>query len=126
MQSPGGLRMLRRAENVWVSFLPSTFFRNGWLTLHVGRKVYNIAKIKEHEYADMCQTQRTYPVLIGMVGERSYWQFQDRFFSDNEGLDASAVHALLVIRQQRLRQRVDRAQQTMAMGAMPREQNVRG
>ena len=64
------------------------------------------------------------PLYLAKIGERTYWQFQNRFYSDNEDLDGAAVHALLVTRQQRQAQRIDRAQQIVAMGSQPREEVV--
>jgi len=118
---------LRRAENVSLSFVPGIFSDKGWVTLHVGaRKAYRLLKVHKKEFAQNSEVQRTYPLAVATVDQRTYWQFQDRFFIDNEGLDAAAVHALLVTRQQRQTQRIDRAQQIVAMGTGPRERNVRG
>lgn len=59
------------------------------------------------------------------VKNRTYWWFQDQFYSENDGLSGSAVYALIVTRQQRQAQRVDRAQQIVAMGAAPRSAPIR-
>ena len=109
--------MLRRADNVSISFKPGAFSGKGWLILYVGaRRFYRVAKLHKTEVAQCFAQQRTYPVRLASIDERTYWQFQDRFFWDNDGLDAAAVYALLVTRQQRQPQQVDRAQQIVAMG----------
>jgi len=119
--------MLRRADNVSISFKPGAFSGKGWLILYVGaRRSCRVAKLHKTEVAQCFAQQRTYPVRLASIDERTYWQFQDRFFWDNDGLDAAAVYALLVTRQQRQMQQVDRAQQIVAMGGQPRQERVRG
>lgn len=65
------------------------------------------------------------PVLVLSITDRNLWQFQNRFYWDNDGLDGSQVYALLVTRSQREQQRIERAQAMVAMGSSPRKQ-VRG
>jgi len=55
------------------------------------------------------------------VGQRCLWHFQDRFYWDSDGLNADEVCALLVTRQQRERQRVERAQAIVAYGSLPHQ-----
>lgn len=113
--------MLRRAENV-------TLLRNlfGRVTVGVGKKQYNLKqrKSKEQWTADRAR-QKSHPVLTLSTTDRNLWQFQSRFYWDNDGLDASQVYALLVTRGHREQQRIERAQAMVAMGTAPRGQ-VRG
>ena len=51
-----------------------------------------------------------------------YWHFQDRFYSENDGLTADQVYALLLTRQQREQRRIDRAQAIVSMGLQRQEQ----
>ena len=114
--------MLRRAENVRLDFNPSMFGGMGRITVNVGRQFYRLpAKVHKDHWAQAWEAQRAFPVYVITVGERSLWQFQDRFYWDNDGLSADEVYALLVTRQQRERQRIERAQAIVTYGAVPRQ-----
>ena len=113
--------MLRRVENVQVEYKPRLFRRKGWVLLQVGRREYRVGTTPRAEFARLTEVQRGYPVLCGVVGERQYWRFADRFFWDNDWLTSDQVHALLVTRGQRDAERIDRAQAMVAMGAQPRQ-----
>lgn len=117
--------MLRRAENVTIGFKPGLLTGRGWLTVAIGRALYRVGKISKAEFAEANERQRSYPVQLVAVRERIYWRFQDRFYWDNDGLDSSQVHALLVTRQQRQQGRIERAQAMVAMGAGPQGQDHR-
>jgi 5-methylcytosine-specific restriction endonuclease McrA len=64
------------------------------------------------------RSQQT-PVAYLRLGERTYWRFQGRWHSDNEGLTHEAVHALLVTRSMRQEDRVNRAKTIAAQGQLP-------
>ena len=68
------------------------------------------------DYDELESQQETYPLRLATVRGRTYWQFQGRFYWENDGLDADQVHALLVTRQQREQRRIERAQAMVAMG----------
>jgi hypothetical protein len=110
--------MLRRAENVR---LVRTLF--GRVTVYVGRKQYTLKRrpTKDEWTADRAR-QQGQPVRVLSTSDRNLWQFQGRFYWDNDRLDASQVYALLVTRGQRERQRIERAQAMVAMGSVPRQQ----
>lgn len=114
--------MLRRAENVSVSFSPGFFTGKGLVRVAIGSKHYVRGAKKTHkdEFGHMAAQQQTYPVVLIRLNERVYWWFQDRFYWDNDDLDADAVYALLVTRQQREVGRVERAKAMVAMGSGPR------
>jgi HNH endonuclease len=113
--------MLRRAENV---ALNRTVF--GRVTVHVGRKQYTLTRRppKEQWIADRARQQNE-PVLVLSTTDRNLWQFQNRFYWDNDSLNASQIYALLVTRNMRERQRIERAQAVVSMGHLPRG-HVRG
>lgn len=112
--------MLRRVENVDVSHRAGFFTNKGLVTLHVGRKQHRtIANVHRSEYDQMLGHTAGYPVCFGQVGERSYWLFQGRWHWDNDGLSADQVYALLVTRDQRNQQRINRAQTIVAMQQQP-------
>ena len=111
--------MLRRVENVRVNHQAGFFTGRGWLTLTVGKQVYRVAKIDRDEFQTMAAEENRAPVAVGRVGERTYWWFQHRFFSDNDGLSQSEIYALLTTRQQRDQQRIAIAQATVSVGGTP-------
>lgn len=114
--------MLKKHNNVKLTFQPGLFTGKGWLTLHIGvRSVHRLNKIHKSQWAGGRESQGQFPLRLATVKNRTYWQFQGQFYSENDGLDGMAVHALLVTRHQRQAQRIDRAQQMVAMGGAPRE-----
>jgi 5-methylcytosine-specific restriction endonuclease McrA len=117
--------MVRRAENVSLSFVPNFITRRGWLTVTVGRSAYRTARLRQQDVDQMSLGQHRFPIFLLTVGERSYWRFQDKFYWDNDGLDADQIHALLTVRQQRQQQHIERAQAIVAMGAQPRKPSQR-
>ena len=90
------------------------------MTLTIGKQAYRVTKIGRDEFQVMASEEERAPVAVGRVGERSYWWFQHRFYSDNDGLLQSEIYALLITRQQREQQRIAIAQATVAVGATPR------
>jgi 5-methylcytosine-specific restriction endonuclease McrA len=118
--------LLRRAENVDLSHTAGIFTGKGWLVLTIGRRTYRLARVHRDDVAASETQQQKYPCRIARIGERTYWKFQNRFYWENDDLTPEQVHALLVTRQQREAQRIDRAQQTVAMGMAPRPPKQRG
>ena len=118
--------MLKRAENVGIHHDPNMLAGKGWLILVVGRKSYRVTKAHKRDVETAKQAQRQYPVRIAQVAERTYWRCGDKYYYDNDRLDAAAVHALLVTRQQRQSQHIERAQQTVVFGSQPRPSTPRG
>lgn len=113
--------MIRRAENVTLS---RTLF--GRVTVHVGKNEYTRnRKAKKEEWAADRARQLNEPVLILSTADRNLWQFQGRFYWDNDRLNDRQVQALLVTRSLREHQRIERAQAVVAMGSLPRG-HVRG
>ncbi|WP_314191269.1 HNH endonuclease signature motif containing protein [uncultured Arthrobacter sp.] len=92
----------------------------------IGRKVYLIGgKLTKAEYTERWNLQKQFPVLLARIGDRKYWQYKGKFYWENDGLRAEQVHALLVTKEQRKWQQIDRAQATVAMGSAPRGAAVR-
>jgi 5-methylcytosine-specific restriction endonuclease McrA len=109
---------LRRVENVVVARHRRGFiWRRYWWTVSARRHLVN--SIDEKSFNEMVAASLAYPVAFGGVGERTYWLFKDRWFTENDGLDADQVHALLVTRDQREARRIARAQAIVAMQAEP-------
>jgi hypothetical protein len=107
---------LKRAENV-------RLFRAmfGRVTVHVGRQQYSLRqRYSKQQWAAERDGQRAYPVLVVQTADRNLWQFRGKFYWETDGLDASQVNGLLVARDMREKQRIDRAQAIAAMGSLPR------
>ncbi|GAA2857769.1 HNH endonuclease signature motif containing protein [Paenarthrobacter ilicis] len=117
--------MLRTAENVSLYHQPGFWTGKGPAILTVGRNSYRLSKFSKQEFADIQVRQMNQPVAITSIGERRYWQFQHRFYWENEGLRSGEIRALLVVKNQRRQQQIDRAQATVAMGAQPRGASAR-
>lgn len=115
------LGMLRRAENVMLCHRPGFWTGKGPAELSVGRKTYVVGgKITKSEYDELQNRQWQSPMLLGRIGDRRYWQFQNKFYWESEGLKSSEVHALLVMREQRKRRQLDTAKTNFTLGATPR------
>jgi 5-methylcytosine-specific restriction endonuclease McrA len=112
----GSANVLKRAENVRLTFNRGVFSRKGWLHISLGRKQYRIAKVHQDAVAESNAQQLIFPVRCARIGDRTYYKFQDRFYWDNDDLAPQQVHALLVTRQQREAARIDRAQAMVAIG----------
>jgi hypothetical protein len=110
--------VLRRQENVTLMRAPF-----GRITVQVGKKQYRLKhRCTKEEWEASRARQRSQPVLVLSTSDRNLWQFQNRFYWDNDGLNSSQIYALLVTRSQREHQRIERAQAMVAMGSMPRPQ----
>lgn len=112
--------MLRRVEKASTTFQPNFFTGKGWVHLNIGRSSYRLYKISKEEMQDIQNRQNTFPHRWTIINERTYWQFQDLFYWDNDSLQAHEVHALLTVRQQATRRRVDNAVATVVAGFTPR------
>lgn len=103
--------MLRRVENIKLYFYPTfPWSKSGQVRLRIGRVTYTpFHRLLKTEYELQLQASAEYPVRFGLVGGRSYWLYRDRWYWDNDHLTAGEVHALLVLRLQQERARVERA-----------------
>ena len=116
--------MLKRVENVQSYYrrdalgLVSGSYRIG---LQIGRKEHvSKHRVDPATFRQMAADSQDTPVLYLTVGDRSYWRYQDRWFSDNEHLTAEQVRALLTTREHRRQATINRAQTTTAMLDTPR------
>jgi hypothetical protein len=109
--------MLRRAENCGISFKKNFFGTKGKPIFRVGKKPYELVpKVMKTDYDAARNKQLDYPVRITRIADRTYWQFQNFFYWDNDGLKVEQIHALLVTRQQRERARIERAEAMVSQG----------
>jgi HNH endonuclease len=118
--------VLHRVENASVTFRYGTFsMTKGHVRLQVGTEIVDFGRVTPKEFRQLQVEQQEYPLRLAKIGERRYWQFQDRVYWENEDLDADEVYALLVSQQQRERGRIERAKAMVAMGMQPQDQAQR-
>ena len=84
--------MLRRADNIKLS-------RDLWgrVKVQVGKKRYTLTRTPKRVWTADRARQHNQPVLVLSAGDHNLWQFQNRFYWDNDLLDGGQVHALLVV-----------------------------
>jgi hypothetical protein len=76
---------------------------------------------------ELARAQLVEPVAIVRAGRRCTWVFEDRFYSEDEGLEAADVLALIRERERRARRRLERAHATLARdaaGAAPARERI--
>lgn len=118
--------MLRRAENVTYSQERVSFWTGrGRAVLTVGKRVFELGKWTREEFQERLDFQLRRPLRITTISGRRYWLFENKMYWENDGLTGDEVYAVLVTRQQRSRQHIDRAQATVAMGSTPRSSAAR-
>ncbi len=91
------------------------------LILKVGQKQFVFAtKVPRSAFDDWVRGQRNYPGHVRVDSmNRTFWNFADRWWWDNDGLTVDQVHALLVTRLQREQGKIERAQAMVAAGSTP-------
>lgn len=116
---------MRRADNVRMVFDRPRVFRLGPVTLVIGAKAHYLFKMTPEQWDAAESRQLSRPNFVTSIGGRNLWLFKGKFYWDSDGLNETEVHALLVVKGQRQRQRIERAQAIVAMGSLP-SQAVRG
>ncbi len=109
--------MLRRADNVTLEHRRGFWTTNGDVVITIGRKRYAIARVKEQVFLERQAAQKDGPMAVAILNGRCYWQFQDRFYWESEGLTSQEVHALVVMREQRKKRQLDTAQTNFSLGS---------
>jgi hypothetical protein len=69
-----------------------------------------------HAVRTLWRAQQQGPVVVAHDGRHAYWWFEERFYREDEDLDAGDVLALVRAREQRARRRVERARAAHAAG----------
>jgi hypothetical protein len=111
--------VLRRADNVRIHHRVNLFTRRGQAQLSIGRSTYIVgAKLRSDEFSGWLATSVDRPVHFGTVKGRNYWLFRNRWFWDNDQLNADQVFALLETRDRRQAATIARAQ---TIANMPNE-----
>ena len=118
--------MLRRVDSASLSFRKKSFSKSRYVHLWAPggarRRRWSVDRGAVDEPLRLAGVLSPIP---NDVNVRTYWYFQDRFYSENDGLNADQVHALLLTRQQREQRRIDRAQAMVSMGLRRQEQAYR-
>lgn len=108
--------MLRRIDGRQLLWTKKAFSRKGWTRFTGSGRFVQIALETRQEYEVRCQGRPRTAVLVWREQERNYWQFGDKFFWENDGLDSEAVSALLIAREKRQAAQVERAKQIARLG----------
>lgn len=118
--------MLRRAENVrYFQKRVSFWTGRGRSVLTIGKRTIELGKWTRAEFQERMDYQLRRPLNVSTISGRRYWLFENKMYWENDGLTRDEVHAVLVARQQRSQQYIDRAQATVAMGSTPRSSTAR-
>ena len=74
-------------------------------------KILSPQKIWPQEYRELCEKQALEPVPVfhNLANARTWWMFRDQFYWENDGLTSTEVKALILDRETKKKQRVDRA-----------------
>lgn len=67
--------------------------------LSIGANTYQVGRLTSAEFSGIQHRQMQYPMSVTTIEGRKYWQFQNQYYWDDEGLSAVQVHALLTPRQ---------------------------
>jgi hypothetical protein len=79
--------LLRRVEDASVKFKPKRLSKNGKIEAYIPGGGWHILAVgTQADYDEFNRQQASYPMRIATVRGRTYWQFQDRFYWDNDGL----------------------------------------
>ncbi|WP_460706464.1 hypothetical protein [Luteococcus sediminum] len=99
---------MRAVENARLTYRRAIFGR-GTLTMHLGRKTFELTRWTQAQRAAHEERQRHEPVLLCRREGKNYWQFQARIYSENEGLAPEQIRVLLLARTRRRELEIDRA-----------------
>jgi 5-methylcytosine-specific restriction endonuclease McrA len=89
-----------------------------WFVSHGGRESTPAWRSGRFRGIEAEQAER--PVALFREGERAYWCFEDRFYWEDDGLEARDVLALVRDRQRRRQRTLERAHAALAGEAAPR------
>lgn len=108
--------MLRRADNVRIEFRLKPLHRWGYLYVTIGKESTRTGWAHVAEFRRAAAVHQHQPQFVIRSGERTYWQYQGRFWWDNTGLTSRQVHAMIATREDRERAEVQRAEEIFAIG----------
>jgi 5-methylcytosine-specific restriction endonuclease McrA len=106
--------VLRVNNKLEVARLPWTLggMFTGRYAIVSGRRAYS-PRWKKAEIEALLAAQKEDPVAVVSDGSRTLWYFHDRFYWDDDGLNADDIRALVHQRERRLQQKVQTARSLM-------------
>ena len=110
--------MVRVVEGVKITLQKPWWTSKGMVRLQVSTRVSHAVymRVTTEQFQRALEHQRNEPVPYPLPAkDRTYWHFQDRFFSDADGLDANKVRALVLTRRERREKDAQRAEAILAM-----------
>jgi hypothetical protein len=88
--------------------------------LQVGRKrIYSDRRFTRDELKAMSDRSKTMPVKYVEVGDRNYWRYDDRWFTDSDGHDSEEVRSLVIAYDLRLDKKLSEAKTIAAAQRLP-------
>ncbi len=113
-----GVRRWRYEETMLRELKNGTFVRRGrrW-RLAIGDDVFE-ASWSTRRMRALARAQLDEPVALARDARRCTWAFEDRFYAEEDGLEARDVVALIRERERRARRRLERAHATLARDAV--------
>jgi 5-methylcytosine-specific restriction endonuclease McrA len=106
--------VLRVNNNADLAKVPWTFMGmfTGRYAVVSGRRVYP-PRWKRVGFEELRAAQQENPVVVVDDGKRTLWYFHDKFYWEDDGLDAEDIKALVHQRERRLQQKVQTARSLM-------------
>jgi hypothetical protein len=84
--------VLRSVENASVTFRFGLFsVRKGHVRLQIGRQIVDFGSVPPKGVSRAPSSAEGGSLRLVKIGERTYWQFQDRVYGENQDLDANEV-----------------------------------
>jgi hypothetical protein len=88
--------------------------------LQVGkRKYFSDQRRTKEEMKSMADRSKVMPVMYLTVGDRNYWRYDGRWFTDSDGHDSDEVRALVIARDMRLDKKLSQAKTVAAAQRLP-------
>ena len=88
--------------------------------LQVGkRKYFSDQRRTKEEMKSMADRSKVMPVKYLTVGDRNYWRYDDRWFTDSDGHDSDEVRALVTARDMQLDKKLNEAKTVASAKRLP-------
>lgn len=104
------------AEKVRIEFPCKPLHRWGYLWVTIGKESTRTGWAHVAEFRRAAAVNLSQPQFVIRRGERTYWQYQGRFWWDNNDLTVGQVHVMIATREDRGRAEVERAEEMFAIG----------
>lgn len=111
--------MLRKADNVNMTFKRGLFATNGWQLVYVGRTEYPVNKVSAETYNNALAYSATKPWRVLRLGSKAYWLYKGAWYFEDEQLSSEDFAALIDARTLRRQGEISRARSLVTVGAAP-------